>query len=531
VSPSASASSAGPADGSVGTRRNVADLVSEASRRDPAHPALIEPVGGGALSWGQLDTTVDTEAARLIRCGLQPGQRVVLRMPTSSAFCVSLFGVLRAGGVVVPVGPGAPARELERVLDSAGAGLLVAAGDDATADEAAGRIGAIRLDPPAPPRTGAVTDPVAAPRPPAGGEDVAVLAFTSGTSGSPRGVMLSHRALLANLEQYAALRPAPMTAADRVLLALPLFHAYGLGPGLLQVAHTGATAVLLKRFDAEEALDVTHRHRVTTVVGVPPMYQAWLLLEPDRLAEGLRTVRLFVSGAAPLEPPVLAGMRAVTGLDVFEGYGLTETGPVLTSALVGGSAKPGSVGRPLPGVPSRGVGSVELRLVDSGGRSLDTEGDDEDTGVVAVRGPNLFSGYWPDGAGGPAELPGLGSGWFRTGDVGYLDADGDLHLVDRADDLIIVSGFNVYPHEVEDVLLEHPAVRAAAAVGVPHPQRGEAVRAVLVPAEGMQPTAEEIVEHCAARLARFKVPVEVALVDSLPYLPTGKLARRMLRTP
>jgi long-chain acyl-CoA synthetase len=177
------------------------------------------------------------------------------------------------------------------------------------------------------------------------------------------------------------------------------------------------------------------------------------------------------------------------------------------------------------------VGSVELRLVDSDGRSLDTEGDDEDTGVVAVRGPNLFSGYWPDGAGGPAELPGLGAGWFRTGDVGYLDADGDLHLVDRADDLIIVSGFNVYPREVEDVLLEHPGVRAAAAVGVPHPQSGEAVRAVLVPAEGMQPTAEEIVEHCAARLARFKVPVEVALVDSLPYLPTGKLARRMLRSP
>jgi long-chain acyl-CoA synthetase len=535
VSPSASASSSGPSGGLAGARRNVADLVSDASRRDPAHPALIEPIGGGELSWGQLDAAVDAEAARLIRCGLQPGQRVALRMPTSSAFCVSLFGVLRAGGVAVPVGPSAPARELDRVLDSAGAGLLVAAGDDATADEAASRIGATRLDPPATTGTGLGTGSVigaaTTPGPPTGGEDVAVLAFTSGTSGSPRGVMLSHRALLANLEQYAALRPAPTTAADRVLLALPLSHAYGLGPGLLQVANTGATAVLLKRFDAAEALDVMHRYRVTTVVGVPPMYRAWLGLGPGRLAEGLRTVRLFVSGAAPLEPPVLAGMRAVTGLDVFEGYGLTETGPVLTSALVGGSAKPGAVGRPLPGVPSRGVDPVELRLVDSDGRPLDTEGDDEDTGVVAVRGPNLFSGYWPDGVGGPVELPGLGPGWFRTGDVGYLDADGDLHLVDRADDLIIVSGFNVYPHEVEDVLLEHPGIRAAAAVGVPHPQRGEAVRAVLVPVEGMQPTAEEIVEHCAARLARFKVPVEVALVDSLPYLPTGKLARRMLRSP
>lgn len=529
----------------LATGRNVADLVSEAAQRGPTYPALIEPVAGDELSWGQLETAVDAEAARLIGCGLAPGQRVALRMPTSSAFCVSLFGVLRAGGVAVPVGSGFPARELDRVLDSAGAGLLVAARDDVTADEAASRIGATRLDPPAIPGTGPANGPsngpVIAPWPPTGGEDLAVLAFTSGTSGSPRGVMLSHRALLANLAQYAALRIAPMTAADRVLLALPLFHAYGLGPGLLQVANTGATAVLLERFDAEEALDVAYRYRVTTVVGVPSMYRAWLLLEPDRLAEGLRTVRLFVSGGAPLEPPVLAGMRHVTGLDVFEGYGLTETGPVLTSALAGGSAKPGSVGRPLPGVPSRGVGPVELRLVDSGGRSLpgdgaesdsesDPEWDNQDTGVVAVRGPNLFSGYWPDGAGGPAELPGLGPGWFRTGDVGYLDADGDLHLVDRADDLIIVSGFNVYPREVEDVLVEHPGVRAAAVVGVPHPRSGEVVRAVLVAVEGMQPTAKEIVEHCAARLARFKVPTEVTLVESLPYLPTGKLARRMLRS-
>lgn len=359
-----------------------------------------------------------------------------------------------------------------------------------------------------------------------------MLVYTSGTSGRPRGVMLSHRALLANLEQCAALRPAPMTAADRVLLALPLFHSYGLGPGLLQVANCAATGVLAERFDAEEALETVHRYRVTVVAGVPPMYLAWLLLPPELLADRLRTVRLFSSGAAPLDPAVLAGIRAATGLAVFEGYGLTETGPVLTSTMVSGVAKPGSVGKPLPGVPSRGVGPVELRLVDAGGRPLPTDEDDEDaggTGIVAVRGPNLFSGYWPDGAFGPAELPGLGPGWIRTGDVGYLDADGDLRLVDRVDDLIIVNGFNVYPREVEDVLLEHPAVREAAAIGVPHGRSGEAVRAVLVPAEGMRPSAEEIVEHCAARLARFKVPVEVALVDSLPRLPTGKLARRMLR--
>jgi long-chain acyl-CoA synthetase len=472
--------------------------------------------------------------ARLVGHGLLPGQRVALRMPTSAAFCVSLFGVLRAGGVAVPVGSGAAGRELDQMLGSSAPDLVVAAPGDSTVDDVAARIGATRLDPPPTdlPARAAGTPADPAPGPAASGEDLAVLVFTSGTSGRPRGVMLSHRALLANLRQCAALRPAPMTAADRVLLALPLFHSYGLGPGLLQVANSAATAVLAERFDAEESLDAMHRCRVTVVVGVPPMYHAWLRLAPERLAEGMRTVRLFSSGAAPLESSVLTRIREVTGLDVFEGYGLTEAGPVVTSTLVRGVAKPGSVGRPLPGVPALGVEPVDLRLVDAAGGPLPTEGDDEDaggTGVVAVRGPNLFSGYWPDGAFGPAELPGLGPGWIRTGDVGYLDTDGDLHLVDRVDDLIIVNGFNVYPREVEDVLLEHPGVREAAAVGVPHAGSGEAVRVVLVPVQGQEPSVAEILEHCRSRLARFKVPVEVELAESLPHLPTGKLARRRLR--
>ncbi|MGQ0779067.1 MAG: AMP-binding protein [Pseudonocardiales bacterium] len=514
----------------AGVGRNLADLVTQAARRDSSHLAVIEVTSGRTLSWGQLDAVVDGEAARLIERGLQPGQRVLLRMPTSAAFCGSLFGILRAGGVAVPVGTGATGRELDRVLDGCGASLLIAAPDDVNAEAAADRNGATRLDP-APTDAATPAHGSRASSSMVGGEDIAVLAFTSGTTGHPRGVMLSHRALLANVEQCAAVRPAPMTAADRVLLSLPLFHSYGLGPGLLQVANSAATAVLAERFDPEEALQTVYRYRVTVVVGVPPMYRAWLRLSPDRLAEGMRTMRLFSSGAAPLPPAVLAGMNEATGLTVFEGYGLAEAGPVVTSTLVGGVAKPGSVGRPLPGVPSRGLDPVELRLVDAGGRPLPT-GDDEDaggTGVVAIRGPNLFSGYWPDGAFGPAELPGLGPGWIRTGDVGYLDADGDLHLVDRADDLIIVNGFNVYPREVENVLREHPGVLEAAVIGMPHPRTGEAVRAVLVPVEGKQPSAEEIVEHCAVRLARFKVPVEVALVESLPYLPTGKLARRTLR--
>jgi long-chain acyl-CoA synthetase len=366
-------------------------------------------------------------------------------------------------------------------------------------------------------------EPVAAHR---GGEDVAVLCYTSGTSGRQRGVLLSHRALLANLAQCAALRPAPVTATDRVLLSLPLSHAYGLGPGLLQVAAAGATAVLLPRFGVEDALTAIETHRVTTVVGVPPMYAAFAAVPDERLHTALSTVRLFTSGAAPLPPRVLAAIRRATGLAVFEGYGLTETGPVLTSTLASGYAKAGAVGRPLPG--------VRLRLVDTDGDPLpgpdpDDELDEFDdetggTGLVCVAGPNLFSGYWPDGDHGPDA-----DGWFRTGDIGYLDADGDLHLVDRANDLIIVNGFNVYPHEVELVLLQLTGVAEAAAVGVPDERSGEAVKVVVIQRPGAGLTDRDVIEHCASRLARFKVPTTVQFVDELPYSATGKVARAALR--
>jgi long-chain acyl-CoA synthetase len=254
------------------------------------------------------------------------------------------------------------------------------------------------------------------------------------------------------------------------------------------------------------------------MVGVPPMYQALLAQPRERLGTDLASVRLFTSGAAPLAAGVLDGMRQAIGLPVYEGYGLTETGPVLTSTLVGGNAKAGAVGRPLPG--------VELRLVDTDGRALDIDEDEPGTGLVAARGANLFSGYWPDGAHGPDA-----EGWFRTGDVGYLDSDGDLHLVDRAGDLIIVNGFNVYPHEVELVLGELAEVAEAAAVGVPDEKTGESVKVVLVLTEGATLSQETVLQHCAARLAKFKVPTVVEFTDALPHSPTGKLARSRLRLP
>jgi len=346
----------------------------------------------------------------------------------------------------------------------------------------------------------------------AGAEDLAVLLYTSGTTGRPKGAMLSHRALLANLEQLSRIEPAVVAGDDVVLLVLPLFHVYGLNAGLGMTARARATGILAERFDPVETLDLVRRHRVTNIIGAPPMYVAWSML--PELSDALSTLRLAVSGAAPLSAEVLAAMRETTGQDIFEGYGLTETAPVLTTTLCSGSAKPGSIGKPIPG--------VQLRLVDESG----DEADAEDPGEITVRGANVFSGYWPDGAGGADA-----DGWFRTGDVAYADSDGDLFLVDRLRELILVSGFNVYPREVEDALLTHPDVAEVAVLGVPHPYTGETVKALVVARDGAALAPSDVIDHAAARLARFKCPTSVEIVAELPHSVTGKVAKGRLRDP
>jgi long-chain acyl-CoA synthetase len=504
--------------GDIDPAGNLADLAVAAARRDPGRAALVDAVSGRTRTWAAVADDANRIAARLIAAGVQPGDRIAVRMPAGIEYCVAVFGVLRAGGVLVPMNTDVPAAGVAELLADCRANLLLGPPVDGvdvpTLPEPAVEL---TVEPDGPPAV------IEARR---GGEDIAVLCYTSGTSGRQRGVLLSHRALLANLAQCAALRPAPVTATDRVLLSLPLSHAYGLGPGLLQVAAAGATAVLLPRFGVADALSAIETHRVTTVVGVPPMYAAFAAVPDERLHAALSTVRLFTSGAAPLPPRILAAIRRATGLSVFEGYGLTETGPVLTSTLAAGYAKAGSVGRPLPG--------VRLRLVDTDGDPLPGPDPDDDlaelddetggTGLVSVAGPNLFSGYWPDGDHGPDA-----DGWFRTGDIGYLDADGDLHLVDRANDLIIVNGFNVYPHEVELVVQQLTGVAEAAAVGMPDERTGETVRVVVIRRPGAELTERDVIDHCAGRLARFKVPTTVEFVAELPHSVTGKVARAALR--
>jgi long-chain acyl-CoA synthetase len=508
---------------------HVADLVARAAARVPDQPAVVDvaaddPRRARTLTWAQLDAATTAEAVRLRAAGVGRGDRVVIRLGNGAGFCVAVLGALRAGAVAVPSGPIAVARELEIVLADCTPAVVVATADDGAAHECADDTGTAVLPPPD------LDAPAPADRPDQGpgGEELALLVYTSGTTGRPRGVQLSHRAVLANREQTAAVRPAPITPVDRVLLSLPLFHIYGLAAGLLQACWAGATVVLTDRFDPEHMAAVLVEQRVSAVAGVPSMFRSLLDLPPARLRAATSGVRLCTSGGAPLPAAWLSAFREATGLPIYEGYGLTEGGPVITTNAIGGVAKPGSVGRPLPG--------VELRLVDAEGRPLDEEPEPDpedldadtsesghDTGRVAVRGPNLFSGYWPDGAGGPDA-----EGWFRTADVGFLDADGDLHLVDRSSDVVIVNGFNVYPREVEQVLLELDGVAEAAVVGDPDERRGEVVRAVLVRAGGATVGEEDVRAHCTERLARFKVPSVIEFVDALPRTPTGKVARRQL---
>ena len=373
-----------------GTQPGVGGLLTRAAATWPDHPAVRETGTGRGLTYRQVEAAVQAQAGRLAGAGVEPGDRVALRLPTSVDFVVAFFGALRAGAVVVPLSPQAPGPELEKLLGHSGAKVVITRDADEVLPD-----GVTGLTPESDPDgPSEIVDDGRA----GSGEDIAVVSYTSGTTGPPRGVMLSHRALLANLAQLGGVEGV-LTHDDRVLITIPLFHVYGLGPGLLQAVSAGATAVLSERFEAQRTLDDCAEHGVTTITGVPTMYAEFAALGTDELQAKLTTVRRMTSGAAPLHPKVLGAIREATGLDVYEGYGLTECAPVVTSTLVTGYPKPGSVGRPLPG--------VELRLVDSDGtdQAVPLDPDDVDdvfeaegeTGLVSIRGANLFSGYWPDG--------------------------------------------------------------------------------------------------------------------------------------
>ncbi len=362
-----------------------------------------------------------------------------------------------------------------------------------------------------------------------------MLLYTSGTAGSPKGAMLTHRALLANQGQVAAVDPPIINPDDVVLLALPLFHIFGLNAGLVAVAYHGARGVLVEQFEPARTLDVIARHQVSVVAAVPQMYVAWSS-QPD-LGDHLASLRVAVSGAAPLDAAVARRFLETTRHPIFEGYGLTETAPV-RGHRAGQPGTQGAVDRPTD--PRRGG---EACRAPTAPRSPPSPATDHAVtwwttstttragcrapipGEIVVRGANLFAGYWPDGAGGPDA-----DGWWPTGDVAYADADGDLFLVDRLGELILVSGFNVYPHEVELVLTGAPGHRRGRRVrgaGPDHRRGGD--RPTLCAAEGGGSVHEELREHCERNLARFKCPKVIEFVAELPHSAIGKVRKATLR--
>jgi long-chain acyl-CoA synthetase len=497
-------------------RTNVADLLRETAQRRGDDVAFVDGPSGLQTTWATLDHAVDQLAAGLARHGLHPGDRVALLLGNRLEFVATYFAVLRAGMVALPLNTAYTRHEVTDLLERSGSRLVVAdEGTEVVAAAAAPEgCGVVVVGDPSYDqltRLGSRADAhVDAEELPADPERLAVLLFTSGSSGPSKGAMLSHRALLANVEQLQQIDPPPIRSDDVVLLVLPLFHVYALNAVLGLAVATGATSVLVPKFSPLAALDTVDQYDVTNIPAAPQAFVAWASL-PD-LEQRLAGVRTLVSGAAALAPAVFAEYAERVGTPVWEGYGLTECGPVVSSTMVGGRPKPGCVGAPLPG--------VEVRLVDEAGEAADAE----DTGEIWVRGANLFSGYWPDGAEGPDA-----DGWWPTGDVAYADDDGDLHLVDRRRDLVIVSGFNVYPYEIETVISKHPAVAEVAVIGIPHEGTGETVAAYVVPIAGSGLTAGDVRELCEQRLARFKCPTVVEIVESLPHTSTGKLAKGVLR--
>ena len=473
----------------------------------PDDPALVGR--RGVTTYAQLASDAARLAGSLVQRGVEPGDRVALASANDEAFVTGYLAALHAGAAVVPLNPIAPPAELERELAAIEPRVALAAGPAASVLGAAGAtVATIDLD-------ALTSEPV--PRVERADDDVAVLLFTSGTAGAPKAAMLTHENLASNISQVLDHPGLRVTSSDVVLGALPFFHVFGLNVVLGVALAAGAQTVLIDRFDPLEAAALVREHRITMMAGVPTMFATWLELDEHALpADTFASVRLAVSGAAELPVSVGEAFRGRFGVVLHQGYGLTEASPIVTSTALDDEApKPGSIGPPLPG--------VDVRLVDADGADVLVG----DPGELWVHGPNVFPGYWHDREATSRAL--TDDGWLRTGDVAVVDDRGALRLVDRAKDLIIVSGFNVYPVEVEDVLRDHPDVADAAVVSEPSPRTGEAVVAFVQAKPGRTIDTAALAAHCAKALARYKCPTRYEVVDEIPRATSGKLVRRELR--
>lgn len=497
----------------------LVDLLKASVRRVPERRAIV--FRDRRLAYQELDALAGAAAGLLRELGIGAGNRVLLMSPNVPEFGVGYLGILMAGATVVPLNPLLKAEEVRYILEDSGAAAMIGLETSLPLLRAA-RAGLgrdcpiVSLDGPAAGVVGAVSFPGAArrglpsPAPPAAVDEVAVCLYTSGTTGRPKGALLTHANLIANVQSFRMV--LHVSEDDVFLAALPLFHAYGATVLFLEPLSIGATVVMEPRFAPDVVLRAMAQHRVTLFAGVPSMYA--VLAANPRPAGDCSSLRLCISGGAPLPVAVAEAFEAKYGVPIYEGYGPTECAPVLTVNPPFGMRKLGSVGPPIP--------QVELRIVDDRGNPLPPG----EVGEIVARGPNVMRGYLNR----PAETAAvLRDGWYHTGDLGRADEDGYYYIVDRKTDLILVGGLNVYPREVELVLSGHPAVAEAAVVGVPDPIRGEAPKAFVILRNGERVSPQDLLQWCRQRLANYKVPRSVAVVDDLPRTVTGKILKTAIR--
>jgi long-chain acyl-CoA synthetase len=467
-------------------------------------------------------TEFDAAAARvatlLEQAGVEPGDRVGVMLPNTPAFAIVFYGIIYRGAVAVPMNPLLKFREVSFYLSNSGAKALFAApafADEATAGAAEVGAQCWLVDDAG--LAGLIAD---LPRQDApverGHDDVAVILHTSGTTGKPKGAMLTHGNLGRNAD--VSVRTLVETGPDDVVMGcLPLFHVFGLTCGLNGSVLSGATLTLIPRFDPSKALEVIQRDGVTVFQGVPTMYSALLTVADQVPPEATRTLRTCVSGGAALPVQVLADFEKAFGCAVLEGYGLSESSPAAAFNHPHRERKVGSIGTPIEG--------VQMRVVDLDG----VEVPQGQTGEIQIRGHNVMKGYWNLPEATTATI--TPDGWLNTGDVGRVDEDGYFYIVDRTKDMIIRGGYNVYPREIEEVLYEHPGVAEAAVIGIAHDSLGEEVGAAVALKKDATVTPDELRDYVKARVAAYKYPRQVWLVDALPKGPTGKVQKRDITAP
>ncbi|NYI80723.1 long-chain acyl-CoA synthetase [Nocardioides panzhihuensis] len=496
-------------------------MLSDTARTDPNRLALIE--GDRTFTYGEVRAAAQKVAQFLSSHGVQPGDRVAMTIPNVAEFPIVYYGILLAGAAVVPLNVMLKRDEVAYHLKDSESKVYFCAisdGDDAWRgfDAVPACEHLVTFGPGATPLEASTSLPdlLAAENAgdahsPAEATDTAVVLYTSGTTGKPKGAELTHANMVLNA--FANNRLLNARADDVHLVTLPLFHSFGQTVQMNAGFNMGATLVLLPRFDPATALELMARHRVSVFAGVPTMYWA-LLPAADPAVDLAGMLRLAISGGAAMPVEVLTRFEKTFGVSIREGYGLSETSPIVTFNPLERPNKPGSIGRPIWG--------IEIKLIDPEWNEV-TDGE---AGEIAVRGHNVMKGYLgrPEAT---AEV--IRHGWFRTGDIATRDEDGYYFIIDRAKDLIVRGGFNVYPREVEETLIAHPDVSLVAVIGIPDERVGEEVKAFVIREPGSDLSPEALMSWCRERLATYKCPRAVEFRDSLPMNATGKLLKRELR--